>query len=135
MKKTMKNYGISVAVLISVFSFAFSGSALANPGNEKPASELKFIGSEQDQLLFQLNLNNQADGEYVITILDEYGNVLYSEKVKGTNNTKTFAFDKNELGDDSVRIKVRSLKTGNTDVYEIKPTFNVVEDTRIKKIS
>lgn len=134
MKKLMRNYGIMAIALVAL-TLAFSTTTLANDeGGAKNVTELKFIGNLENQPVFQLSLNGVEEDEYSITFRDEYGNVLYSDKVKGANITKKFLLKAEEIGDASLNVVVKAKKTGKTEVYSINRSHSYVEETVVNKV-
>jgi hypothetical protein len=132
--KTLKNLGI-MAIALVAFTFAFSTTTLANDeGGTKNVTELKFIGNLENQPVFQLSLNGAEDDEYSITFRDEYGNVLYADKVKGSNITKKFLLKAEEIGDATLNVVVKAKKTGKTEVYTINRSHRYVEETVVAKV-
>lgn len=135
MKKIMRNYGI-MAIALVAFTLAFSTTTLANNEKEKVASaiELKFIGHYENQPVFQLNLNNKEEDEFTITFRDDYGNVLYAGKVKGSNISKKFMLNIEEIGDNILSVEVKSKKKNQSEVYQINRSRSYVEETVVSKI-
>lgn len=135
MKSIMRNYGI-MAIALVAFTLAFSTTTLANNEKEKVASaiELKFIGHYENQPVFQLNLNNKEADEFTITFRDEYGNVLYSGKVKGSNISKKFMLNIEEIGDNVLSVEVKAKKNNQAEVYQINRNRSYVEETVVSKI-
>ena len=128
--KNLRTVALAVALVsgVAVSAPAFAGET------PNPAIELKFIGHSNNQLVFQLNLKNAEEDEYIINITDKDGGVLYTERVKGTNLVKKLIFNKEEIGDDVLRVKVRSKKTNLTETYEINRSTRVVEETTVNKV-
>jgi hypothetical protein len=135
MKKAMRNYGIFAIALIA-FTVAFSTTTLANDedGKNNHVTELKYIGNVENQPVFQLNLNSTEEDEYTVTFRDEYGNVLYTDKIKGANLTKKFLLKADGLGDASLNVVVKSKKNNTSDVYAINRNHSYVEETVVNKI-
>ncbi|WP_315821011.1 hypothetical protein [Paraflavitalea speifideaquila] len=135
MKSIMRNYGI-MAIALVAFSLSFSTSTLANNEKEKIASviELKFIGHFENQPVFQLNLNNKEEDEFTITFRDDFGNVLYSGKVKGTSISKKFMLNLEEIGDNVLSVEVKAKKNNQSEVYKINRSRSYVEETVVSKI-
>jgi hypothetical protein len=132
--KTLKNYGI-MAIALVAFTLAFSTATLANDeGGKNNVTELKFIGNLENQPVFQLSLNGAEEDEYSITFRDEYGNILYADKVKGDNITKKFLLKAEEIGDATVNVVVRAKKTGKVEVYSINRSHSYVEETVVAKV-
>jgi hypothetical protein len=135
MKSTIKTYGI-VAIALIAFTLVFSTSTLANNDKEKSTAhiELKFIGHYENQPVFQLNLKNTEEDEYSITFRDDYGNVLYAAKVKGTNITKKFMLNIEEIGDNVLNVEVKAKKSNTSEVYKINRNRSYVEETVVSRI-
>ena len=51
-----------------------------SPSSEKPV--VKYVGKINDDLLFQVDLDNSKEDVYSLTINDEAGNTLYSDRFK-----------------------------------------------------
>lgn len=133
--KNFKNLGMTLIAIVA-FTLAFTGTTLAN-GEKTPVSsviELKFIGNYENQPVFQLTLNNAAEDEYAITFRDEFGNVLYAAKVKGSNISRKFMLNTEEIGDNVLNVEVRSKKNDKSEVYQINRNRSVVEETVVNKV-
>ncbi|MEO8859983.1 MAG: hypothetical protein ABI358_01060, partial [Ginsengibacter sp.] len=111
---TMCNIGLSKATFAEV----------------KPVDpvEIKCIGKNKSNPVFQLKLNNKDAEQYFITIKDEHCKVLFSEKIKGVNLTRKYQLDMDEASSNAqqfgLRIEVTSAKTSKTETYNLrsKPT-------------
>jgi hypothetical protein len=133
MKTDSKNYG-KLAIVALAFTLAFSAPALANDGDKgEKATELRFIGNMENQPVFELNLANKVEDEYTVIFRDEFGNVLYSDKFKGTGITKKFMLKSDDFGDAALNVVVRSKK-GATEVYTINRNHTYVAETTINKV-
>lgn len=135
MKIKMRNYGMMLMAVLA-FTLAFSTTTLAN-GEKNPKSstiELKFIGHYENQPVFQLNLNNIEEDEFSITFRDDYGNVLYSGKVKGSNISKKFMLNTEEIGDNVLSVEVKAKKNDKAEVYQINRNRSYVEETVVNKV-
>jgi hypothetical protein len=140
MKNTMKHYaGMSVALLI-LFTLVFPGSSMAaNDKNDKkePTSviDLKFIGNVNDQPVFELNLQNTSEDEYAVIFRDNYGNILYSERIKGTSITKKFILNTEEIGDEPLNVIVKAKKLNRTETYSINRKYSYTEQAVVNKVN
>jgi len=92
------------------------------------------IGNVESQPVFQLNVNNTEEDEYVVTFRDEQNNVLYSGKLKGINITKNFQLSTDEVGDNTMSVEVRSRKTNKSEVYKINRTQSFTEEIVVNKL-
>ena len=114
--------------LASVKNFAYGTNKIDNP------VELKYIGNVNNQPQFLLNLNNNEADEFVITLKDLSGAVLYSEAVKGKQVSRKYRLDTGEIGVSEIRFEVTSKKSNIKTVYAISTTSRVVEDVVVNKL-
>ena len=134
MKKAMRTNGI-LTIAVLALTLAFSTVTLANDeGKNNHVTELKFIGNLENQPVFQLNLNNTEEDEFVVTFRDESGNILYTDKFKGAGITKKFLLKAEDFGDTSLNVVVRSKKNNSTEVYSISRSHSYVEETVVNKV-
>ncbi|HTL07689.1 MAG TPA: hypothetical protein VL307_05510 [Chitinophagaceae bacterium] len=135
MKNVMKNYKTIAIALFAALSVASTSSVLANEGvKPKSGIDLKFIGNVSDQPVFQLNVNNTEDDEYIVTFRDEQNNVLYAGKLKGVNITKNFQLSSEDGDTNAMSVEVKSRKTNKSEVYKINRTRNVTEEIVVNKL-
>ncbi|WEK35980.1 MAG: hypothetical protein P0Y53_00580 [Candidatus Pseudobacter hemicellulosilyticus] len=138
MKKVMNQSTAIAIALFVILTIAFAVPVLANEGKNEdkknPGVELKFIGNYENQPVFQLNLVSAVEDEFTIVLRDKDGNVLYADKVKGTNITKKFLLSTEELGDNLVTVEVKSKKNQKPEVYTINRKQNLVEETLVTKL-
>lgn len=126
---------IAIAFALS-FSLA-SAESFASDTNKKSDNtvELKYIGNENNQPLFQLNLNNKEADEFIVTLKDLSGHVIYSEEVKGIQVSRKYRLNTDEIEVSSgIRFEVTSKNTNTKTVYAVNTTSRVVEDVVISKL-
>jgi hypothetical protein len=125
---------ITIIALIAL-TVGFTTVTLANDeGRNKNITELKFIGNLENQPVFQLNLTNTEEDEFVVTFRDEAGNILYTDKFKGANISKKFLLKSEEFGDAALHVVVKSKKNNTSDLYTINRSHTYVEETVVNKI-
>lgn len=131
----MKNYKTLAIALFAALSVASTGNVMANE-EVKPKSgiDLKFIGNIEDQPVFQLNVNNTEEDEYIVTFRDEQNNVLYSGKLKGINISKNFQLSTEDGAENAMSVEVRSKKTNKSEVYKINKTRSFTEEIVVNKL-
>ena len=134
MKKVLINTRIFAIALAVVFASSFSSPALANDDKKAIPVEMKFIGSFENQPVFQLNFSNAEENEYTIVVRDEFNNVLYRDNVKGENITKKFRLNTEELGDVSIKFEITGKKTEKSVVFEVNKKSRVIDDLVINKV-
>jgi len=125
---------IAIAFALT-FSLASEENFAHNTNNKSDNPvELKYIGKVNNQPQFQLNLNNNETDEFVITLKDLSGGVLYSEVVKGKQISRKYRLNTDEIGVSEIRFEVRSKRNNTTFVYVVSSTSRVVEDVVISKL-
>ncbi|MBO9633731.1 MAG: hypothetical protein J7578_11500 [Chitinophagaceae bacterium] len=133
MNNVVKTF-LSLVTVLVLSTVAFANGEKA-PKNTTNSIEVKHIGNYENQPIFQLNLTTAEADEFTITLRDSDGNVLYSDKEKGTSITRKFLLTTQEIGDNIVTIEVRSKKSPKAEVYTINRKQNLIEEmfvTRVK---
>ena len=129
-----KNFG-KLAIVALALTLAFTTPSMANDGEKGDhKTELKFIGNMENQPVFELNLANKVEDEYTVIFRDQNGNVLYSDKFKGTGLTKKFLLKSDEFGDEVLNVIVKSKLGNTTEVYTINRSHSYVEETQVNKV-
>ena len=86
MKKVILSAALSLFFVVSL-----NLTASATEEDKKPSTgEVKMQSNVDESTVFQLDLNNKEVEEFYVTIKDNFGNTLYSDKVKGSNISKKF---------------------------------------------
>lgn len=100
----------------------------------KNSVEFKYVGTTNDQPVFQLNLNNNELAEFVVTLKDHSGNVLYTETVSGKQISRRYRLDTDEIDANDIKVEVSNRKDNSKTVYTINRNRRVVEDVVINKL-
>ena len=131
MKTKIKNYG-TIALFI-VFGLVATATWANDGKKDSPTAELKYIGIRNNQPLFELNLSSANEGDFHIAIKDQFGEVLYSERVKAKIFTRKFQLDTENLGDAVLRVEVKSGKN-KPEVFTINRNTRFIEETSISTL-
>ncbi|MEP6596283.1 MAG: hypothetical protein ABJA71_10070 [Ginsengibacter sp.] len=135
----MKRFISRSKIIAMAFALTFSLGSVENfaqDTNNKSDNpvELTYIGNVNNQPQFQLKLNNNEAGEFVITIKDLSGNVLYSEVATGKLFSRKYLLNIDEMGVSEIRFEVSSKKSNSKTVYAVSTTSRVVEDVAVNKL-
>ena len=136
----MKTIKTTKMIAMGLFTLCTMGLTNATFAGTKPTdpSELKFVGKVNDRPVFQLNLNNAEADVYYINIKDANFNVLYSEKVKGTNLTRSYQLDIDpsdlDSSDFGLTVEVTSASTHKTEVYKVSTKTSVTKDIIVAQL-
>lgn len=120
MKTTIKSAVMGLVALTAV-NFA---SATTTPYNN--ATELKLVSSQKNLPVFQLQLNNTEAEEVLVVITDNYGIVLHNEVLRGTNITRSFQLDLEDLNGTDLKVKVYNRSRNTTTAFAITDNASVV---------
>jgi hypothetical protein len=119
----------------TVFSIAAAPTAWASDSSNAVPVELKYIGKINNQPLFQLNFNGNADeNEFTIIIRDVNGNTLYKENIKGENFYKKFLLNSDEIGDNMLKFEVISKKSKKSVVFQVGSETRIVNEVVVNKM-
>jgi hypothetical protein len=125
----MKKQIFSTFVKKSILSLSFATILLAGVASaqtkKSPEPDVKYIGTLDGQPLFRFQLDNKAGDVYHLTIKDDEGTVLYAEKIKDKEFSKSFKFD----NADRSNVKLTFILQGNKDVQSKE--FKVNSSTKV----
>ena len=132
MKTKTRNY-LTIALFFALSLFTTVASA-KGVQKDPPVAQLKYIGSVKDQPVFQLDLNADKEDHFVISIKNELGESIYSERVKAKVFTRKYRLDTESLQDDALRVEVRSESSKKAEVFTITRYARFVEETSVNKL-
>lgn len=136
MKKVMNKNKTIIVALMAILSTSFGNPVTAmDKKSDPPAVEIKYLGFISNNPVFKISTQNAVTDNFIITIRDESGMLLYSEKISGMNFTRIYRIDtEEEIADGGLRFEVRSVNTKKTQVYIVGVTENVTREMGIVKV-
>jgi hypothetical protein len=136
MKKVMnKNKTIIVAVM-AIISTVFSNPVSAmDKKTDPPGVEIKYLGFVNSNPVFEITTNSAQTDNFIITIRDQAGFTLYSEKVSGKKLSRRYRIDtEEEIPEGGLRFEVKSVNSKKTEVYIVGVTENITREIALVKI-
>jgi hypothetical protein len=128
----MKKKNFSTLVKKSLIGLSLTGLLLAGfssafaQGPDNPSDPVvKYVGSLDGQPVFKVELNNEDAQARYLTIKDDEGTVLYSEKIRDKQFSKKFRFD----NADRDNVKLTFIIEGNNGIQSKE--FKVNTSTRV----
>ena len=121
----------SAAILVSVL-FVNTARAAEDKSGKVANYELRYIGKTEGQPIFQLDIANLQKEDVYITLQDEVGNNLYTDKFS-ENFSKKFQFDISE-GSASIRMTLISKGLRKTQVFKINSVDELVQKVVVTKV-
>lgn len=125
-----------MVTLTAIFTLAFSTATFANKEpQDSNAAQLHFVGKVENLPVFRLVLNNSVSEEYVVTVKELNGDVLFSEKLKKGTSSRVYKLD-TENADliTGTTFEVTNKTTNKTTVYKISSVSRTVENVTIAKL-
>ena len=118
MKKVMNKNKAIIFGLMAIISTSFSNPVAAmDKQSDPPGVEIRYLGIVSKNPVFEITTNNVQADNFFITITDEAGMVLFSEKLSGKMLSRRYRIDtENEIADGGLRFEVRSVSSKKTAV-------------------
>jgi hypothetical protein len=128
----MKKQNFSALVKKSIFSLGFTGlmviglasTAFAHTTDTTPNPTVKYIGSLDGHPLFKVEFANEKGTPFYLSIKDDQGMVLYTEKIKDKQFSKNFRFES-----DRDQVKLTFTLEGKNGIQSQE--FKVNTNTRV----
>ena len=136
MKKVMSKNKTIIVGLMAIISTSFSNPASAMDEKiDPPGVEIRYLGFVNKNPVFEITTNNPQADNFFITIRDEAGTVLFSEKLSGKSLSRKYRIDtEEEIGEGGLRFEVRSVNTKKTAVYIAGISENMTKEMAVTKI-
>lgn len=123
----------AIATFVALSLFVTTASA-TNETKNIPGVELQMVGRIANQPVFQIDFNNTESDEFLLTITDDNGVELYTERLTGKNLSKKFRLNTEELGSTPVNVQIRSRKSNKIETFRINRNTRLVEENLISKL-
>lgn len=135
MKKVMNiKTAINIA-MAAVFSTAFINPVIAMDKKPDPGVEIKYLGFRERNPVFEINISKPETENFVITIRDVSGTVLFSEKLSGKSISRKYRIDtEEEIEKGGLRFEVKSVSNNKTEVYIAGVDENIKREMAVNKI-
>lgn len=133
MKTVNNNLKLRAFTLAVLVSLLFSNGTFANNEKKQSTTDLQFVCKVKNLPVFRLVLDSEKSNEYIVTVKDEFGEVLFSERLRGTSISRMYKLDSesNDLVSGTTFEVVSSKKT---TVYKIKNLTTTVDDFSVTKL-
>ena len=136
MKKVMNKNKAIIVGLMAIISTSLSNPVSAmDKKSDPPGIEIRYLGFVDKNPVFEFTTNNVQADNFFITIMDETGAVLFSEKLSGKNLSRRYRIDTDEeIADGGLRFEVRSVNSKKTGVYIAGVSENITREMAVTKI-
>jgi hypothetical protein len=136
MKKVMSKNNAIIVGLMAIISTLFSNPVSAmDKKSDPPGVEIRYLGFVNKNPVFEITTNNVQADNFFITIRDETGAVLFSEKLSGKSLSRKYRIDTDEeITEGGLRFEVRSVNSKKTEVYIAGISENITREMAVTKI-
>jgi hypothetical protein len=120
-----------VLVLVS-FSKVPAGKLVTD---EVPNASLQFVGKVDRLPVFKLVITNKMEASFVVTVKTGYGDVLFSEKLKGSSIARFYKLD-TEFTEliNTTTFEVTNVATNTITVYKLNNSSKTVEELSVVQL-
>jgi hypothetical protein len=129
-KKFIFGFGLTGFLLIG----STSGIAAQDSVKKDPNPAIRYIGSLGGQPVFNVAFETKNRSIYYLTITDEEGTLLYSEKIKGSQFSKNFKFDGADHNHVKLTFALEGDKTKQTEVFKVDTNVEVSKDVVVTNL-
>lgn len=130
-----KTKAVIFATVLMAGTLVLTPSFASNGKGENPDVVISYVGLKGNNPTFKINFNNNETDNFIVTIKDREGNIIYSEKIRGKKVSRTYQIDTEEyLEEGALRFEVRSLKHDTTEVYVAGIKENVSRTMAVSKL-
>ena len=136
MKKVMSKNKAIIVGLMAIISTSFGNPVSAmDKKSDPPGVEIRYLGFVNKNPVFEITTNNAETDNFFITIRDEAGTVLFSEKLSGKSLSRKYRIDtEEEIGKGGLRFEVRSVNSKKTAVYIASISENITKEMAVTKV-
>ena len=136
MKKVMNKNKAIIIAMMALISTSFSNPLSAmDKKSDPPGVEIKYLGFLDKNPVFEIIFNNGQVDNYFITIRDEAGTTLHSEKISGKSVSRRYRINTEEvIPEGGLRFEIRVGSTNKTEVYVAGVTESVTREMAVNKI-
>lgn len=125
--------GTMVVCALLVISFPSEATA-QKFSTDSNNPEIKYLGNVQDKLVFQIELKNTSSESLFVSIKDDDGVVLFTERVRDNQFSRKFAFDKEEFSGRKLSFVIHDANENTTHSFQVARSMRVVEDVVITRL-
>lgn len=125
----MKNLKNITTAIIAVILFANTATAQKVSVSKDAPLTVKYLGSQEDYLIFQVEVNTASGNFSLLKINDKADGELYSQSCKSTSKTQTFKIEKK----DSQELSFKLLSGKNVYTKTFSSNTSIIEKTTVNE--
>jgi hypothetical protein len=130
-RKIIFAFGFYSAV---VFSLLPSSLQAQHRNNPLKGGSVNYVGSWENQPVFKAEFDNTSADYYTLTIKDDEGNILYTERFNDKKFSRKFRFDKADRDNVQLRFIFSGAKQRQSQAFDINTNIQVMQDVVVTKL-
>jgi hypothetical protein len=135
----MKTKHVSMKAIALIFATALAVAvtpASANEGLKENPSNAKviYLGNFDDEPTFRVVFENATGEEYLISLKDENGITMYSERTRATLYNKKYIIQNSDYDPGEITITITARKSGITQTFLVKKEVSTVEEIVVTEV-
>lgn len=131
MRRTLNYTMLFCALVASSFPLATNAQEFSF---DKVNPDIRYLGAIQDKLIFQIDLQSKSTDLMYVSIKDEDGTVLFTEKIRDNQFSRKFAFDKNEFEGKKLSFIIHEANESKAQTFQVARQMRMVEDVVITRL-
>lgn len=134
MKTVFTNTKALILALVTLFAASLAVPAFANNEETVAKAEVSYIGNLNDLPVYRLSLTNPSNDVLFVTVSDNYGNILYNEKLSGTSIVRNYQFDTDIYSEYNFNFTISNVKGKVVGVYNVNKRNKVIDEIAVNKV-
>jgi len=134
MKTVFTNTKALILALVTLFAASLAVPAFANNEETVAKAEVSYIGNLNDLPVYRLSLTNSSNEVLFVTVSDNYGNILYNEKLSGTSIVRNYQFDTDIYSEYNFNFTISNVKGKVVGVYNVNKRNKVIDEIAVNKV-
>ena len=130
-RKTTLRFGLAALLAIAILPTSVQAQIV------KVVAEtiaIQYIGSIDNQPVFQIEFENKGQKPVQVSIKDEDGNTLYFEKFRDKKFSKKFKFERPDSETMKLTFTLSNEKEKHIQVFEVNTAIRMVQDVVVTKL-
>jgi len=122
--------------LAAVFTLVLSSAKAQSTetGATDNAATVKYLGTQDDMLVFDISYGNPTNGKFQIVIKDQDGTTAYQNVFTGKNVYKQFRVPKSDK--DRVVFVIRDFKDADiVKTFDINVNSRIIHEVAVRKVN
>jgi hypothetical protein len=131
-RKTLLRFGLTGLMAVTLMPAMVQAQDKGR--TTPPVVAINYIGSVDNQPVFQIEFENKNEEVLSLFIRDEQGTILFNEKFKDKKFSKKFQFDKAGLDNMKLTFTLAGEKEKQSQSFEINTNVRVIQDVVVTRL-